>query len=389
MNLKRISFYLTHILYPFLIYGCFFVTSAFIHSQYLRMLREYELAAARDVQLLLPIPILLAFFSSARTLIAYDFIARDHYFATAKKAPGFWGRIKDTCCSFEFWVGAIVTTGFVCTFASNYLYRSIIDLFYYTGSEAAQNRLSCAVFVPLSLLLLLLAHASARKHWWQSRDNSLIVDLLATFGMLLLATFAYSTGTIMLMLVSPLFSALFNPSVGIPVGIAFVVITGVTLFLAYGRALLRRRKLLKKLRALCDAGGFDITPIAHPYRSLFHLEDGPSFTVTAHKKTYTCKLLSSVKRNKTELHFYKDGACRFVRIVHFGRKEAFRLQTDFNFDFEGEGKKLLIIDPMPRTFLEDMGKSILLTTGDKVWSYKIFSAEGFLGNLDRDCLDHE
>lgn len=387
MDFKKISFYITHILYPFLIYGCFFATSGFIYSQYLRLLREYELVAARDVQLLLPIPILLAFFSSARTLIAYDFIARDHYFATAKKAPGFFRRIKDACGSYEFLVGAVVTTGFVCTFASNYLYRSLIDLFYYAGSEAAQNRLSCAVFVPLSLLLLLLAHASARKHWWQVKDNSLLVDILSTFGMLILAAFAYSTGTIMLMLVSPLFSALFNPAVGIPVGIAVAAITAVTLFLTYGRAMLRRRRFLKKLRILCDTARFDITPIAHPYRSLFHLEDGPSFTITAHGKTYTCKLLSSVKRKKTEIHFYKDGACRFVRIIHFGRKEAFRLQTDFNFDFDGEGKKLLIIDPMPRTFLVDMGKSIALTTGDKVWSYKIFSAEGFLGNLDRDCLD--
>ncbi|MBQ8351410.1 MAG: hypothetical protein IJY20_05150 [Clostridia bacterium] len=387
MNFKKLSFYMTHLLYPFLIYGCFFVTSAFIHSQYLRMLREYELVAARDVQLLLPIPILLAFYSSARTLIAYDFIARDHYFSKAIKAPAFLGRLKDTVLSYEFWVGAVVTTGFVCTFASNYLYRSILDLFFYAGSEAAQNRLSCAIFVPVSLLLLLLAHISARKHWWQSKDNSLLVDILSTFGMLLLAAFAYSTGTIMLMLISPLFSALFHPEVGIPVGIAVIVLIGWGLFLAYGRALLRRRKLLKKLRILCETKGFDITTIAHPYRSLFHLEDGASFTITAHGKTYTCKFLSSVKHKKTELHFYKDGACRFVRIVRFGRKEAFRLQTDFIFDFEGKGKKLLIIDPMPRAFLVDMGQSLLLTTGDKAWSYKIFSAEGFLGNLDRDCLD--
>ena len=74
MDFKKISFYITHILYPFLIYGCFFATSGFIYSQYLRLLREYELVAARDVQLLLPIPILLAFFSSARTLIAYDLL---------------------------------------------------------------------------------------------------------------------------------------------------------------------------------------------------------------------------------------------------------------------------------------------------------------------------
>jgi hypothetical protein len=263
----------------------------------------------------------------------------------------------------------------------------MLDMFFDAGSEAAQNRLSCAIFVPVSLLLLPLAHVSARKQWWQSKDNSLLVDLLSTAGMLILAAIAYGVGTIMLMLLSPVFSALLQPQLGIPGGVAVIVLTGVTLFFAYGRALLRRRRLLKRLLALCEAEGFDISPIVHPYYSLFHLVDGPSFTVTAHGKTYTCKLLSSVKRKKTELHFYEDGACRFVRIVHLFRKEAFRLQTDFIFDFAGEGKKLLIIDPMPRLFLVDMGKSIPLTTGDKVWSYKLFSAEGFLGNLDRDCLD--
>lgn len=388
MNYKKLTYYMTHILYPFLIYGCFFVTSAFIHSQYLRLLRDYELVAARDVRLLLPVPILLAFFSSARTFVAYDFIARDHYFATAEKAPGFFRRIKDVCCSFEFWVSAVVTTGFACALSSNYLYRSMLDLFYYAGSETAQNRLSCVVFVPVSFLLLLLAHVSARKHWWTTKNNSLIVDLLCTVGILFLAAFAYSTGTVMLMLLSPVFAALFHLEIGIPVGIAVVLLTAVTLFFNYGRALRLRRRLVKRLLALCDAKGFAISPIKHPYLSLFRLVDGPSFTVVAHGKTYTCKFLSAAKSKKTELHFHKDGACRFVRIFYFRRRvELFRLQTDFHFDFEEEGKKLLIIDPMPRTFLVDMGKSVHLTTGDKVWSYKIFSAGGFLGNLERDCLD--
>ena len=388
MSLRKLSFYLTHILYPILMYGCFFEISIFVLSQYGRTIEQYDAAAAKMVAGVLALPILLAFFSTARIFVTYDFAARARCLERGGGSQRFLGRLRETLCSYEFWVSAALIAFIVWMMAPNPLYRMILDAYFYAGNDAVQNRLSRLVFIPAHLILLLLAHVSARKQWLVAGSRSVLADIFMATGMLLLAGAAYGLGTIMLVVVYPLARAVFNPSFGIPLLIIILVIIGFFLFLAYGRALVGRRRLIKRLLALCRQEGFDISPIKAPYRSLFRLVDGPSFVVTAHKKTYTCKLISCVRgRSSTALHFYKDGACRFVRAVRFKRMDVVRFETDFQFAFEGEGKKLLIIDPMPRMFLTDMGQSLPLATGDKAWSYKIFSAKGFLGNLDRDCLD--
>ena len=398
MNWKKLSFYTTHIVYPIATYLCFCLMTFFIFAQYDEALKYYDQVAAMSVRRLLLIPILLAFYSTARIFVVYDTMARTRFYERGGTDGGFLRRLKQTVCSYEFLVSAIIMFFIVWLMAPTLVYRSVLDMFFDAGSVAAQNRLSRAIFIPVSLGLLLLAHLSARKHWHQVRGNSALRDIASAVGLLALAGLAYGMGTIILLLVYPLMKFVVQPAVGIPLLLIILALTGVILFFAYGRALRRRRRFVKALLSLCKREGFDITPIEHPYRSLFFLVDGPSFAVTAHKKTYTCKLLSCVRRRNTEIHFFEDGACRFVRVLRMVVRRSrflvqtefapnYYVQTEFTFAFEGEGKKLLIVDPMPRMFLTDMGKSIPLTTGDKVWSYKIFSAAAFLGCLERNCLD--
>lgn len=195
-------------------------------------------------------------------------------------------------------------------------------------------------------------------------------------------------GTILLNLVLPFLASYILGFLSIlsSYAITWIVILIVGFFaFRWGRVFLARRRLVKRLLKLTR---MDVKEIKNPYRSLLYFKEGEAdFTVESKGKVYACKLLSTHKP-LAPLYIESEGTYRILHRVRLAQWEFFRYETEGNFTFEGEGQKVLIINPVPRkVFGRHLGREWLLDNGDKVGSYRVFTAGAFLNALERDCLD--
>ena len=63
--------------------------------------------------------------------------------------------------------------------------------------------------------------------------------------------------------------------------------------------------------------------------------------------------------------------------------------SKIDFGFESEGKKILIVLPIPKKIYVGTVNSAPrpADTGEKAGEYTVYNASGFLGALERDCLN--
>lgn len=153
------------------------------------------------------------------------------------------------------------------------------------------------------------------------------------------------------------------------------------------RAVRIRRRLFKRLRALCREMGFTLSPIRRPYRSLLFIKSGVSFTVTTAEKTYYCKLFCS-RNYHNPLYFAETGIVQCIHSLRIRRVEYFSYITQLDFSFDAPTPKILIVNPVPKEiYVGNLEFSRLIDTGESAGDYKIFTATGFLGALERGVLD--
>ncbi len=174
----------------------------------------------------------------------------------------------------------------------------------------------------------------------------------------------------------------------------------------YGLAFRHRRRFMRDLRALCRAEGYELFDLKHPYLSIFR--DGKSYTfgIRNAKKTYTCRILAGVRRSNN-MYLSDDGKCvrsfgihaptaRMARSgpfvqVHVRKDdseelEMFRVTSTSNYTFEGEGEKVLIINPVPRkVYIKNVGqRKHEVDNGDRINEYSIYTGNAFLRKLERE-----
>ncbi len=174
--------------------------------------------------------------------------------------------------------------------------------------------------------------------------------------------------------------------------------------LYYGRAFLRRKKFVRSIKKLCREYNYELFDLKHPYLSL--LRDGRSYTfgIRTKGKTYLCRILAGV-RNSNKMYLSDNGTCirsfgvhaptaRLARSGPFAqvyvRKdeedlELFRMTSTSNYTFEGEGEKILIINPVPRkVYTQAQGMAPHeADNGDTVGEYRIYTGNAFLRSLER------
>ena len=87
--------------------------------------------------------------------------------------------------------------------------------------------------------------------------------------------------------------------------------------------------------------------------------------------------------------FTDQGFLLFRRIVRIGKSELFSIYSKYEYSFQSEEKKCLIITCIPAEcyFKDASGYMRKIDTGEKIGDYTIYSTRGFLSALDRDCLD--
>lgn len=184
------------------------------------------------------------------------------------------------------------------------------------------------------------------------------------------------------------------------------IILGVLVCGTYYLCIRTRFRFLRRLKKCCKKNGFELVAKKHPYRSLIRDGGGYNLVVKANGKTYYCRILASIKKSN-KIYLRTDGTCERARLVRMPTvrlirkgafvqvntmnldedREMFRIVSNFDYRFDAEGEKILLFNPVP-TFLFRKAEdetSCPLDNGETVGEYKVFSGNGFLRALERDC----
>lgn len=258
-----------------------------------------------------------------------------------------------------------------------------------------------AVCLPLFILLGAAASFTAMKDWDKGNTKKKGYSTVAYIEEIAIISGVYAMGGVVLVMVFPYFSGVtevFKGLESVMTKNSVIAITVILLALIIVppavralRGLAKRKAFIKHLEKSCKEKGYTLSEIKVPYGSLFNPYAGESFTVQTDKKTYSCKLMCGLKKNVPML-LYENGTGEYIHTVSIGRKgariEIFRYVKKFNFGYESENDKLLIVVPVPRFVqMNKAGKVFEMDNGEVIGDYRLFAGTGFINALERECID--
>lgn len=362
-------------------------------------LYDFELYpdVARQVGVICTAVAMLAFHSGVRYATACDTPLREKFYALEKRPQTLPERLRFFLIQPGLWTRTAVFALLFSVLHPNGYAMYLFDLF----PNVAQNYATRIWFPALLLLLLFLlslkAQLTAMKRWLvienqQDSDHTgkqkkkkktaeeaaymIAIYMLGTLGLCYIAP--------QLIPLLPLLRDILFAPLSIFVIVCIVVLPVIWRLM---RAILKRRSFLKQLRQTCREKEIPLSAIDLPYRSIFRITDCESFSVTINGKRYACKLISAIRANAPMVLRTKGRGC-FRRPFRLARVTLFTRVTNFEYGFASEDQKILIINPVPKKiYWYENGKQSLLDNGDTVDGYKVYTATGFLGALDRDCID--
>ncbi len=279
------------------------------------------------------------------------------------------------------------------------LSKPIFDLFIKTEPNFLYKLLLLPIFSVIIFAIYYFASRSAARYWYEDRKrmhetkmkytlptriSKMIVMVIAyTFGASLLANLTYRVSSVFLNNSAVLLSS----KVLWMIYILFVVFVIVPYVSRQLGAIFKRRKFIKNLTAVCDKYNCSLSKIRRPYASLFRLKSGYDFDFEHNGKKYACKMLYS-KHKLRPMTFFDGGMGAHETIINVKRTELFRIRSWFEYSFEADAKKLLIINPIPKKLMiNDHGRVALIDNGDSIAEYKIYSATALVNAIDRNTLE--
>ncbi|MBQ7380261.1 MAG: hypothetical protein IJW70_11370 [Clostridia bacterium] len=155
----------------------------------------------------------------------------------------------------------------------------------------------------------------------------------------------------------------------------------------YIRAMLKRKKFVKELQMTCQAKGVALSKIQKPYWSVLSQQKGTDFTLEKDGKEYQCKLVAGVFRS-SPIVFADTGEGVRQDVLRVFRVSVLHMNTLIDFRMEGDGKKILIVLPVPeKIYVSTEGSTPRpADTGEVLGEYTLYTATGFLGALERGIL---
>lgn len=154
----------------------------------------------------------------------------------------------------------------------------------------------------------------------------------------------------------------------------------------YLRAVSKRKKLLKRLKKLCEEKQYSLYS-ERVYRSILFPNEEPEITIKTGKEIYACKLLST-RSKKTPLYLLESGEAVADHSFRIGRFTLFRHLVATRYAFEASGKKFLILVPTTsHVYGRDGERRFSLYAADRVGEYAVYPSTAFLNALDMDALD--
>ncbi len=292
-----------------------------------------------------------------------------------------------------------------------------------------------AITLPILFIIYILANLSALNYWnkegrktrekYQDLSEKELSDHKKSekserIRFKLTLIFSYFLGSMALIFFIPALLMALSPILTLFLNFKFLIFALLLIFFPWiyrnARAIIKRYKFLRQLKKLCRERKYRLSKIQDPYKSLFKPSEGENFSVYIQKKRYSCKLITSKKRSQP-IYIMPNGTAAFLVKVRFLKLVLFSYTKSFQYSYEADCKKVLIINPIPQKVLlprkefddlmdEDSvlaGKagnrlfatgvsnrtpdSVELDNADIVGGFEIYSASAFLNALERDCID--
>ena len=297
-----------------------------------------------------------------------------------------WGRSRLVFVSPMLWIDIAGMSVLACIAPMTLMRTELAKGLF--GAENISKAAVIACVLPAFLLVTVISYLMT-VNWWvityrkQKKKHekkpvvSLIKQLAVAVPMYLLAAFGLSV----------VYPAIYSTFLIIKAFIFALLITLICIVLGfiiykYGRALIKRTVFIKELRTACKERGYELSKIKAPYLSIFTVCDGENFVLTTSDGIYSCKFIACFRR-RTPLFFAEDGTASYMTDNLF-----FSHTVVHNYFFEGEGRKLLIVNPVAKNiFATDGISNRPLDVGDKVTDYYVYNGTGFLNAIKRNCLN--
>ena len=335
--------------------------------------------------------------------------------------------------SLEFWCEIIPLLFLTFIGALVGWYPEISYSFMQTGaSENLLYWLPVIIMLPLTFFLSLWRRYEAERYWHHLKRANNVERLYRTSRLIFrfiliiaLYTIFYPVAPAMGLIFVSL-SAFVVLLIDFLSLLGFVVAVALFILLLCGiytlRSISKRRKLIKKLVEVAAENGYTLSEIKHPYASLFKKRRECNFTLEKDGKIFSCRFIGSPWQ-RAPMFFVSDSLAYFRHRIGTKNHHLTLLST-FEYDFEGEGDKIILINPVPRRIyvsnderlegnydvepsvstaayaghervpyhalrhgLRKDAKSVReLVPGAKIWSYAIYNTTSFISAIDRKCL---
>lgn len=333
--------------------------------------------------------------SVVQTFAFYDTKSREKFLSEERKNFAFWKEALAVAHSPEFICETLVFLLLIALLPALPLdlgYSSITGaLFSSQNFSAAQEKLCVlAVMLPLVLASQVFMRTLARKDWFllaltREKPQSALKSSVFMLVRLAAIMVIYAVGfmTIPLYLGNAPAAIMILGAVLPPI---FAIMLALWAF-SYVSAFRARKKFIRGLQKLCREKGFALSETENPYSFIFRMHKGFNFTVTAHGKTYDCKFLSGIHKNSPVM-FDLFGAGVWLHYFKIRGKEIFKYVHRFEYAFESENAKILIMSPAPKEmFVGENNARRRVDTGDTLGNYKLFSEKEFLRSLELDVME--
>ncbi len=359
--------------------------------------------------------------SLIRTFAIYNRLEREAFLSTHKAD---WERKnvrKEILRDRNFWLELAVLQGFFLLHPTNWGFISLTSIIPTMSlwHPLLQKPVLCILFFGVTFWLELHSRMDARVVWteapqklmqkniWQSLSvkKHRRYHVLRMLGRLLFHTVIYNCMSLLLvygMMFAFQFLMLF---LMVAVQIWFWIILTVLICFRSVSALISRIRMIARLKKECRKNGFELFDLHAAYRAVFFDFQNYTFAVSANKKTYYCRLISCINRNK-KICISPDGTLSRIRsirlpgvmqIVSRGRAtdvtdsddlEIFRTSSSVDYTFEADGIKVLILNPVARrVFVEENGKTMAMDNGSRVGEYRVYTPNAFMRAVERDCVE--
>lgn len=358
--------------------------------------RKYDIIdgfyISKNNLMLLFIVSLLAHYSFTRTLTVFDNELREKFFEYERPITGLVSKIRFLFSQKNYIIEFAVAFLIYITIPLKVLSQCFYNVSVNIGLENENEIFAVLIFLLIIFIINISAHISS-LNFWHKRERHLEPkerkkQKSKTRRKLFMLFVYYSVGGVGLMYIFPV---LMN-YLWIIFSSWKVLLFVVCLFLIFPfyrsvRAILKRRKFLKRLKKLCKEKKYKLSKIRHPYLSIFSPNNGEDFSVYIGKRRYSCKLIAAT-RHGTPLFIFPNATGVFNIVIRFLRIEIISYSKSFSYGYEAEGKKILIVNPLPYKFCTNYGARIVeLDHGDNVGEFEVYGATAFINALDRDIID--